>query len=97
MYTAFVAHVSQIVLGPNISAASGAELILQTCDGVAAEAPTDEQVLNILSMVYKGSKHISKLIAAYEEAAKARPHDLHLLQTLLFTQTRYQTHPWVSQ
>ena len=55
---------------------------------MAAEAPTDEQVLNILSMVYKGSEHITKLIAAYEEAVKARPQDTHLLQTLLFTQTR---------
>ncbi len=64
---------------------------------MAAEAPTDEQVLNILSMVYKGSQHTNKLIAAYEEAVKARPSDPHLLQTLLFTQTRCQAHPWVSQ
>ena len=73
------------------------EQTLQACDGVAAEAPTDEQVLNILSMVYKGSEHVNKLIAAYEDAVKARPQDAHLLQTLLFTQTRYKPHPWVRQ
>ena len=70
---------------------------MQACDGVAAEAPTDEQVLNILSMVYKGSEHVGKLIAAYEKAVQARPQDPHLLQTLLFTQTRYLPHPWAFQ
>ena len=54
-----------------------------------AEAPTDEQVLNILSMVYKGSEQASKLIAAYEAAVKARPNDRHLLHVLLMANIRY--------
>jgi hypothetical protein len=61
----------------------------QVCDGVVAEAPTDEQVLNILSMVYKGSEQASKLIAAYEAAVKARPYDRHLLHVLLMANVRY--------
>lgn len=63
-------------------------MYVQVCDGVVAEAPTDEQVLNILGMVYKGGEQTSKLIAAYEQAVKARPNDRHLLQVLLFAQTR---------
>lgn len=61
----------------------------QVCDGVVAEAPTDEQVLNILSMVFKGSEQASKLIAAYEAAVKAHPNDRHLLHVLLTAHIRY--------
>ena len=61
----------------------------QVCDGVVAEAPTDEQVLNILGMVYKGSEQASKLIAAYQAAVKARPNDRHLLHVLLTAHIRY--------
>ena len=64
-------------------------LIMQVCDSIVAEAPTDEQVLNILGMVYKGGEQANKLIAAYEQAIKARPQDGHLLQVLLFAQTRW--------
>ncbi len=62
---------------------------LQVCDEVVAEVPTDEQVLNILSMVYKGSEQVSKLITAYQAAVKARPNDRHLLQVLLMAHIRY--------
>ena len=62
---------------------------MQVCDSIVAEAPTDEQVLNILGMVYKGGEQANKLIAAYEQAIKARPQDSHLLQVLLFAQTRW--------
>ena len=60
----------------------------QACDSVVEEAPTDEQVLNILGMVYKGPEQAGKLIAAYEKAVEAFPERQQLLQVLLFAQTR---------
>lgn len=59
------------------------------CDQVLSEAPTDEQVLNILSMVYKSKVHQAKLTSAYEVAVKARPNDAGLLAVLLSMYTRY--------
>jgi Tfp pilus assembly protein PilF len=58
------------------------------CDQVLSEAPTDEQVLNILSMVYKSKVHQAKLTSAYEVAVKARPNDAGLLAVLLSMYTR---------
>ena len=60
----------------------------QVCDQVLSEAPTDEQVLNILAMVYKSKAHQAKLTSAYEAAIKARPNDANLLVVLLSQYTR---------
>ena len=61
----------------------------QVCDQVLSEAPTDEQVLNILAMVYKSKAHQAKLTSAYEAAIKIRPNDISLLIALLSQYTRY--------
>lgn len=60
----------------------------QVCDQVLSEAPTDEQVLSILAMVYKSKAHQAKLTSAYEAAVKARPNDVNLLAVLLSQYTR---------
>jgi len=61
---------------------------VQVCDEVLNEAPTDDQVLNILAMVYRSKEHLEKLTSAYEAAVKARPNDTNILTVLLGMYTR---------
>jgi Tfp pilus assembly protein PilF len=63
-------------------------VVLQVCEGVVKEAPTDDQVLSILAMVYKSNQHLAQLTSAYEAALKARPNDARLLNVLLCMYTR---------
>ncbi len=76
------------VPGVPLDIPNSGEPAAQACDSVVEEAPTDEQVLNILGMVYKGPEQACKLIAAYEKAVEAFPERRQLLQVLLFAQTR---------
>ncbi|KAK9902038.1 hypothetical protein WJX75_002093 [Coccomyxa subellipsoidea] len=81
-------QILRVLKGLALQRIDRAKEAFEVCDQVLSEAPTDEQVLNILSMVYKSKVHQAKLTSAYEVAVKARPNDAGLLAVLLSMYTR---------
>lgn len=61
---------------------------MQLCDGVLAEQPTDEHLLNTLSIVYKHAGRRADVTAAYATAVARQPRSEALLEGLFACHVR---------
>ena len=63
-------------------------LVLQVCEDVRREVPTDEQLLNTMTIVYRRSNRLKDMSAAFAAASAARPQDEGLLRGVFTSYVR---------
>ncbi|KAL3145468.1 hypothetical protein ABBQ32_003295 [Trebouxia sp. C0010 RCD-2024] len=61
---------------------------LQVCEAVRREVPTDEQILNIMSIVYRRANRMKDMSAAFAAASAAHPRDEGLLRGVFVSYVR---------
>lgn len=61
---------------------------VQVCEAVRREVPTDEQILNIMSIVYRRANRMKDMSAAFAAASAAHPRDEGLLRGVFVSYVR---------
>ena len=67
--------------------------LLQVCEEVRQEVPTDEQILVTMTLVYRKANHMQALAEAYAAASAARPKDGSLLRGVFANHVRHVALP----
>ena len=61
---------------------------MQVCEDVRSEVPTDEQLLNTMTIVYRRANRLKDMSAAFAAASAARPQDEGLLRGVFTSYVR---------